>query len=548
MQTKILKKKFVSALAVLALVASIVSPMAPIASAQVAPMPVPVITITPAGPFNVPAGSAVTFTATATDPNATGNISYSINPSPNASVDFTTNAVMDSLTGVFIWTPTTIGTETFDVLADDGVAVDAAGNPITGILSVTINVAAPAPLAVTAVPAQTVITGNVATFTVATTGGFAPLTFSLDPATIQGDAAITPDTGVFTWTTGATLGANVFNIIVDDSSATPVSVSTPVTINVVPVPVLTTIVVTPATKSVIMGQQFTFSATGFDQNVPPVALATQPAITWTSSTPATGTIDPATGIFTAVALGTTTITAADTTGAITGTSAVTVVPAAPTLTTINVTPATPSIHMGVTQQFTAATLDQSGLPFTATVTWASSDTAVGTINATGMFTALTSGTTTITATSGTVTGTTLVTVTPALLVTKINPVKISASADGTYANGWQWIFDVTVPTSETNLTMKFADWLNGSNTIPAASNMQFFSAQSTNAADQAHAISITAANTYSAVMSINADSDLDAITAGRQIQLTVEVKIPTGSAAGSYSTSYGINTVAPAAQ
>ena len=126
-----------------------------------------------------------------------------------------------------------------------------------------------------------------------------------------------------------------------------------------------------------------------------------------------------------------------------------------------------------------------------------------------------------------------------LAVTQISASRTYATADNTYANGWSWVFSVTAPTSETSLTMKFADWISGSNSIAAASNIRFYSAQSSNATSSSP-ITITAANTYSSAMTLNAD--LDANTAGRQIQVTVEVKVPTGSAGGSYSTSYGIQS------
>ncbi len=129
-------------------------------------------------------------------------------------------------------------------------------------------------------------------------------------------------------------------------------------------------------------------------------------------------------------------------------------------------------------------------------------------------------------------------------VTQITAVKTYATADDTYANGWEWIFDVTVPSNQTLLQMKFADWTNGTSVIPAANNIQFYSQQSTNASDEAHAIPITAADTYSGIMYINPNTDLNVNQAGRQIQIVVEARIPTGSTGGSYSTSYGINTTA----
>ena len=127
-------------------------------------------------------------------------------------------------------------------------------------------------------------------------------------------------------------------------------------------------------------------------------------------------------------------------------------------------------------------------------------------------------------------------------VTQITAVKTFATADGTYTNGWSWIFDVTVPTNETTLKMKFADWVSGSNTITAADHIRFYSAQSSNASDAVHAISISATNNYSGEMNLIPASDLNLAQTGRQIQITIEAMVPTGSAGGSYSTSYGIQS------
>jgi hypothetical protein len=73
-----------------------------------------------------------------------------------------------------------------------------------------------------------------------------------------------------------------------------------------------------------------------------------------------------------------------------------------------------------------------------------------------------------------------------------------------------------------------------------ASNMRFYSAQASGNADSGHAQTITTAGTYSS--GITLDSDLDADTAGRQIEVTVEMKVPAGSEGGSYSTSYGVSS------
>ena len=141
---------------------------------------------------------------------------------------------------------------------------------------------------------------------------------------------------------------------------------------------------------------------------------------------------------------------------------------------------------------------------------------------------------------------------PAVLsVTDITPIANSsgtvgyATIGGGFAGGWRWVFNVSVPHDQTLLKMKFDDWKNSSNgVIPAKDNIRFYSAQSTNASDENHAIGITGSNTYSDLMYLN--PNIDSSQAERQIQIVVEAQIPAGSAGGSYSTSYGINATAPA--
>lgn len=126
-----------------------------------------------------------------------------------------------------------------------------------------------------------------------------------------------------------------------------------------------------------------------------------------------------------------------------------------------------------------------------------------------------------------------------LVVTGISTVNSFAIADGSWTNGWAWQFDVTAPTKETNLKMKFADFVSGSNSV-AASNIHFYSVQSSNANSVVNAIEISGADIYSATMELS--GDLDATKLGRQIKIMVEVRVPEGTVGGSYSTSYGIKT------
>ena len=127
-----------------------------------------------------------------------------------------------------------------------------------------------------------------------------------------------------------------------------------------------------------------------------------------------------------------------------------------------------------------------------------------------------------------------------LEVTGINAISTFAQDTDDYADGWSWTFEITVPTDEVEFAMKFSDFVSGANTIAAAGNIRYYTAQSTEAEDNTEAVTIAGANTYPG--SITLDSDLDAGTAGRQIEVTVEMKVPAGSEGGSYSASYGINS------
>lgn len=145
---------------------------------------------------------------------------------------------------------------------------------------------------------------------------------------------------------------------------------------------------------------------------------------------------------------------------------------------------------------------------------------------------------------GSVTGTGQVTFTAGtatLTVTGIGAVKTYAIDDDTYTNGWSWVFHITVPTSETQFKMKFSDFVNGANTIPATGNIRFYSAQASLNSASTSATTITSANTYSSAITL--DSDLEPSTPGRQIDVIVEMKVPTGTLGGSYSASYGVQSL-----
>lgn len=85
---------------------------------------------------------------------------------------------------------------------------------------------------------------------------------------------------------------------------------------------------------------------------------------------------------------------------------------APSIARITLSPDSATLAIGETQQFAATAYDAADAPLASTAfVWASSNTSVGTVNATGTFSALAAGTTNVTATADNVTGTATITVT-----------------------------------------------------------------------------------------------------------------------------------------
>ena len=121
-------------------------------------------------------------------------------------------------------------------------------------------------------------------------------------------------------------------------------------------------------------------------------------------------------------------------------------PASPTLQSITVTAANSSVAAGLTDQLTATGTysDGSTQNLTASVTWSSATAAAATISTSGLATAVATGSSVITATSGSVSGKTTLTVTAPILeslaVTAANSSVAAGLTDqltatGTYSDG-----------------------------------------------------------------------------------------------------------------
>ena len=229
---------------------------------------------------------------------------------------------------------------------------------------------------------------------------------------------------------------------------------------------LSSIAVTPADPSVAAGLTQQFTATGTFSTGETYNLTD--SVTWSSSKKTVATISNAAGtqgLASALTTGTATITAIS--SKITGSTVLTVT--APALVSIAVTPAAPSIALGTQQQFTATGTytDGSTRNLTASAAWASSALNVATIANGGLASSVATGTTTISATSGSITGTATLTVTSATLVSiAITPSLPFVSMGGTQ----QFTATGTYSDSSTQNITTSVTWTSANTAVATISN------------------------------------------------------------------------------
>ncbi len=219
-------------------------------------------------------------------------------------------------------------------------------------------------------------------------------------------------------------------------TAAQASLTGTTTLTIVP-PVLVSIAVTSASASVASGLTDQFTATGTYSDGSSQDLSS--SATWSVSNPAVASIAPS-GVATALSTGSAVITAAQ--GSIKGTAHLTVTP--PSLVSIAVSAAGPSVAVGLTDQFTATGTysDGSSQTLGSSVTWSTSNSAVASISGIGLATGTSHGSVVITATSGTVSGTANLSVTSLVSIAITLPLPAVESgtteqlrATGTFSDG-----------------------------------------------------------------------------------------------------------------
>jgi alpha-tubulin suppressor-like RCC1 family protein len=166
------------------------------------------------------------------------------------------------------------------------------------------------------------------------------------------------------------------------------------------------VIVSPAQFTLLIGGTQQLTATARDHTGNPVVGN---PVTWASSDESVATVSQ-TGVVTALAVGSTSISA--TAAGKTGTATATVSGASQEpVATVSVSPGPLTLAKGGAQLFEAILEDQAGnLLFGRAVSWASSDPSVATVSLTGVVTGVAPGTATITATAEEKSGTSQVSV------------------------------------------------------------------------------------------------------------------------------------------
>lgn len=170
-----------------------------------------------------------------------------------------------------------------------------------------------------------------------------------------------------------------------------------------PVPTLQSVSVSPSGASVVAGKTQQYSASGAYSDGSTKALS---SVNWATSDSTVATIN-ASGLLTGVKQGSVMVSAMS--GTISGSSSATI--GAAQLVSIAVSPQNPSVRINKEEQFVATGTFTDGTmqPLTS-VTWSSSPTTFASVDMAGLAIGNSAGVSTIQATSGTISGTTSLTV------------------------------------------------------------------------------------------------------------------------------------------
>lgn len=193
-------------------------------------------------------------------------------------------------------------------------------------------------------------------------------------------------------------------------------------------PSLTAITVTPSSAQIMDGSTQQFTATGKYSDGSSKNLTA--SVAWTSSASSVAGIN-ASGVAVAGQTGTTTISASSSSLHGSATLSVTASP----LISISISPFAPSLPAGTSLQLKAVGIFQDGSTqdLTGSVTWSASAPSVASVNLAGLLLGIKTGTAKLSATKGSIVGTTNVTVTAAKIVSLVvSPISSTIARQTTH--------------------------------------------------------------------------------------------------------------------
>lgn len=230
-----------------------------------------------------------------------------------------------------------------------------------------------------------------------------------------------------------------------------------------PLPVAS-VSVSPATANLQVGANTQLSAVTRDANNNVLAGR---AVTWSSSDPSITAVS-ASGLVTAVAAGSATITALS--EGQSGSSSITVVAAPVPVASVSVSLGTSSLIVPQTTQATATTRDANNNVLTGrSITWSSSNAAVATVFTSGLVTSRAAGTSQITATSEGKSGSATITVTaPSAPVASVS---VSPASTSVQVGSTVQLSATTRDMNNNVLTGRVVRWSSGNATIASVDSI-----------------------------------------------------------------------------
>ena len=328
-----------------------------------------------------------TTQATATTKDASGNVLTGrtiVWSSSNTSV-----AAVDGSSGVV--TAVAVGTA----------SIVATSEGKTGSATVTVTTAAPVPVATVSVSlaASSLVAGATTQATATARDASGNVLTGRTVAWSSSNTSVATVDGASGVVTAVAAGTATITATSEGKSG-----SRSLTVTAVPPVPVATVSVGLADATLFVGATTQATATTADASG---NVLTGRVVSWSSSNTSVATVSSS-GVVTAVGAGTANIVATSESKIGSAVVTVSVVP----VSTVSVALGTSSIQVGNTTQATATARDANGNVLTGrAVTWASSNTSVATVSATGVVTGVVAGTATITATSEGKTGGATVTVT-----------------------------------------------------------------------------------------------------------------------------------------